>query len=82
MNPLLVLLVQYTERAGYALREFYARNPRLAPKPASRGKRTVVCVLLAVMVAGTAACLYLRSDGVRTAGLPASVQHLLPGHAP
>ncbi|HEX5438157.1 MAG TPA: hypothetical protein VFW98_13455 [Gemmatimonadaceae bacterium] len=72
--------MQYVHHAGYALREFYARNPRLAPKPSARRKRLVAYALIALMLAGTAASMYLTPVGAHSGPLRAFVQqHLLGG---
>ena len=53
--------MHYVDRAGYAMREFYARNPRLAPRASSPWKRLVVCTFLVLLGAGAAGGAYFTT---------------------
>lgn len=64
---------------SYAVREFYARNPRLAPKPSTRNKRFATFALIAIMLGITIAGLSLRPAQVDSLELGARVQQLVPG---
>ena len=61
--------MHYVDRAGYAMREFYARNPRLAPRASSPWKRLVVCTFLLLLGAGAAGGAYFTTKQVNTARL-------------
>lgn len=74
------LSMQYAHHAGYAFREFYARNPRLAPKSSTRHKRLAAYALIALMLAGTVACIYLRPSGVGAREIGAHVPQLISGY--
>jgi hypothetical protein len=54
--------MHYVDRAGYAMREFYARNPRLAPRATSpRRRAAVVCTFLFLLGVGAAGGALLTS---------------------
>lgn len=64
---------------SYAVREFYARNPRLAPKPSTRHKRLATVALIVLLAGVTVAGMYLRPSPVDPLEVGARVQQFVPG---
>jgi len=64
---------------SYAVREFYARNPRLAPKSSTRRKRVATFALIALVLGVTIAGLYMRPARVDPLELGARVPQFVPG---
>ena len=70
--------MNYIDRAGYAMREFHARNPQFAlPRAASPRKRIVVGALLLLLGAGAAGGAYVTTRQVDAGRLVEMVERVV-----
>ena len=70
--------MNYIDRAGYAMREFHARNPRFAPPRASFSwRRVVVGALLLLLGAGAAGGAYVTTRQIGAAPLVELVERVV-----